>query len=290
MKLHPGYLICILAVLLFESPSGTGSASTNPKERLIITGTGSGIGGMRRMAEVFQEKHTNVIVHVPSSIGSTGAIKAVKAGQIDVGLSYRPLKPDERGMGIIEEPYGRTLFIFGVQESNPTNGLTLAEIEDIYARKRRTWPDGTPIRLILRPISDGFTVYLESINPRLKSASQKARAIPGVFIGMTDQEAAAQIEKTPGSFGATSASLVASEKKKIKALSVDGAAPALSNIADGVHLSAGRYPYALTLSLLYRQDKHIGAVKGFIEFVFSQEGRQLLSETGHIAIPRMIGK
>ena len=148
------------------------------------------------------------------SIGSTGAIKAVKEGQIDIGFSYRPLKPDERSMGIIEEPYGRTAFIFGVQESNPTNGLTLAEIEEIYARKRKTWSDGTPIRLILRPISDGFTAYLESINPRLKSASEQAHSIPGVFIGMTDQDAADQIEKMPGSFGTTSASLISVGRKE----------------------------------------------------------------------------
>lgn len=290
MTLYPSYLIFFLAVLLFGGSLGTGSASTNPKEKLIITGTGSSIGTMQRMGEIFQKKYPNVTVNILPSIGSTGAIKAVKAGQIDIALSYRPLKPDERSMEIIEEPYGRTAFIFGVQESNPTNGLMLAEIEDIYARKRKTWSDGTPIRLVLRPISDGFTAYLESINLRLKSASEKAHSIPGVFIGMTDQEAADQIEKTPGSFGATSASLVASEKRKIKALSVDGTAPILSNISISSDISAGRYPYAMTLSLVYKKDKYQGAVKDFIEFVFSKDGRRLLSENGHVALPRITGK
>ena len=289
MKLYPGYLICTLAVLLGDSLVA-GSASMNPKEKLIITGTGSSIGTMQLMGEGFQKRHLKVTVNVLPSIGSTGAIKAVKAGQIDIGLSYHSLKPDERSTDIIEEPYGRTPLIFGVQESNPTNGLTLEEIEDIYARKRKTWPDGTPIRLILRPISDGLTVYLAGINPRLKSASEQARSIPGVFIGMTDQEAASQIEKTPGSLGTTSASLVASEKRKIKALSIDGAIPALSNIADGVHISAGKYPYTVTLSLVYRKDKYRGAVKDFIEFVFSKDGRKILSENGYVTLPRMTGK
>jgi len=290
MTVYPGYLICVLAVLLFGGSLGTGYASANPKEKLIITGTGSSIGSMQRMGEVFQKKHPNVTVNLPPSIGSTGAIKAVKAGRIDIGLSYRPLKPDERSMEIIEEPYGRTAFVFGVQESNPTNGLMLTEIEDIYARKRKTWPDGTPIRLILRPIGDGFTDYLENINPRFKSASEHAHSVPGVFIGTTDQEAADQIEKMPGSFGTTSASLIASEKRKIKALSVDGTAPTRSNISISSTTSAGRYPYATTLSLVYRKDKYIGAVKDFIVFVFSKEGRGLLSENGQVALPRMTGK
>src|SRR4030042_6356520 len=102
MTVYPSYLICVLAVLLFGGSLGTGYASANPKEKLIITGTGSSIGTMQRMGEVFQKKHPNVTVNLPPSIGSTGAIKAVKAGRIDIGLSYRPLKPDERSMEIIE--------------------------------------------------------------------------------------------------------------------------------------------------------------------------------------------
>lgn len=291
MKFCLRYFIFIFSVLLLTSSAAIeSSASTSPKGNLIITGTGSCIGAMLRMGEVFQKKHPTVTVHVLPSIGTSGGIKAVTAGRIDIGLSNRPLKQDERSREIIEEPYGRTAFIFGVQESNPTNGLTLAEIEDIYAGKRRSWSDGTPIRLILRPISDGFSAYLASINPRLKSASEKAHSIPGVFVGMTDQEAAEQIERTPGSFGTTSASLVASEKRKIKALSVDGVFPAPSNIADGIHISAGRYPYAMTLSLVYRKDKYEGAVKDFIVFVFSKEGRKILSESGHVTLPRIAGK
>jgi phosphate transport system substrate-binding protein len=242
------------------------------------------------MAEGFQKKHPNVAIDVLPGIGSAGGIKAVKEGRIDIGLSSRPLTPEERSMGIIEEPYGRTPFIFAVQESNPAKGVTLTEIEDIYAGKSRTWSDGTPIRLILRPLRDSFSVYLASINPRLKSASEKAHSIPGVFVGMTDQEAAEQIEKTPGSFGITSACLVAVEKRKIKALSVDGAAPALSNIADGVHVSAGKYPFTMTMSLVYKGDADKGAVKDFIKFVFSKDGRKLLSESGHVTLPRITGK
>ncbi|OHE23559.1 MAG: hypothetical protein A2Z43_09240 [Syntrophobacterales bacterium RBG_19FT_COMBO_59_10] len=289
-KRTKAHLILIFTALMIGGSIVAGSASANPQEKLIITGTGSGTGVMRRMAEGFQRKHPNVAVDVLPSIGSAGGIKAVKEGKIDIGLSSRPLKPEERIPGIIEEAYGRTPFIFGVQESNPIEGLSLAEIEEIYAGKRRTWPDGTPIRLILRPLRDSFSVYLAGINPRLKSASEKAHSIPGVFVGTTDQEAAEQIEKTPGSFGITSACLVAVEKRKIKALSVDGAVPALSNIPDGVAISAGKYPYTMTMSLVYKGDADKGAVKDFIKFVFSKDGWKLLSESGHVTLPQITGR
>ncbi|MBU4372255.1 MAG: substrate-binding domain-containing protein [Proteobacteria bacterium] len=290
MKLCFRYFIVISSIFLLTSFMVESSASTSPERKLIITGSGSGIGAMRRMAEGFQKKHPNVAIDLLLSIGSTGGINAVKEGRIDIGLSSRPLTPEERSMGIVEEPYGRTPFIFAVQESNPTNGVTLTEIEDIYAGKRKTWPDGTPIRLILRPLRDSSSVYLASINPRLKSAAEKAHSIPGVFVGTTDQEAAEQIEKTPGSFGTTSSSLMAVEKRRIKALSVDGTAPILSNIAAGVHVSAGKYPYTVTMSLVYKGDADKGAVKDFIKFVLSKDGRKILSECGHVTLPRITGK
>jgi phosphate transport system substrate-binding protein len=284
MKLYLRYQIFIFAALLFGGSLVTGAAFASSKETLMIAGTGSSIGAMKLMAKGFQKKHPNVTVEVLPSIGSTGGIKAVQDGKIDIGLSSRHLTLEERSAKIIEEPYGRTAFIFGVQDSNPAKGFTLAEIEEIYAGKRKTWPDGTRIRLILRPLNDGFSEFLSSINPGIKSAYEKAHYIPGVFVGGTDQDAAVQIEKTPGSFGTTSSALVTAEKRKIKALSVDGAVPTLSNV------STGKYPYALTLSLVYKRDKYGGTIKDFIEYVFSRDGQKLLSDNGHVTLQRITGK
>ena len=284
MKIYPRYQILIFAVPLFIGSFFAGPASASSKETLIITGTGSSIATMQLMANGFQKKHPTVNVEVLPSIGSAGGIRAVREGKIDIGLSSRLLKPEERSAEITEELYSRTAFIFGVQDSNPTEGFTLAEIEEIYAGKHKTWPDGKPIRLILRPLSDAYSAYLSSINPGLKSASEKAHSIPGVSVGATDQEAAVQIEKTPGSFGTTSGSLVAAEKRKIKALSVDGAAPTLSNV------SAGKYPHVITLSLVYKRDKYRGSIKDFIEFVFSRDGQKILSDNGQVTLQRITGK
>jgi phosphate transport system substrate-binding protein len=284
MKPSVRYQLFIFAVLLFAGSLVASAASARSKEIIVVTGTGSGIGTMELMAKGFQKKYPGVSIQVLPSIGSTGGIKAVHEDKIDIGLTYRTLKPEERSPAIIQEPYGRTAFIFGVQDSNPVSGFALAEIEEIYAGKRKAWPDGAPIRLILRPVSDGFSAYLASINPGLKSASEKAHSIPGVFVGNTDQEAAAQIEKTPGSFGTTSSSLVSAERRKVKALSVDGVPPTLANV------STGKYPYAMTLSLVYKKDRYKGAIKDFIEFVFSREGQKILSDTGHVTLPRTTGK
>ena len=284
MKPDSRYMSFVFAVVVLVVFASATSASGRSEETLIIAGAGTGIGTMKLMAEGFQKQRPGITVTVLSSIGSSGGIRAVAEDKIGIALSNRPLNAEERGVGIIEEAYGRTAVIFGVQESNSADGLTLSEIKEIYARKRSAWLDGTPIRLVLRPRTDTFSAYMVSIDPGLKSASEKAYTIPGVFVGMTDQEAAIQIEKTPGAFGITSAALVSTEKRKIKALSVEGTAPTPSNVA------AGKYPYALTLFLVYKRNKYKGAVKDFVEFVFSRAGRKLLLHHGHVVLLRVAGR
>jgi phosphate transport system substrate-binding protein len=284
MKILLRHQIIIFALPLFAIFIFAGAASASSNQTLIISGTGSSISAMQLMAKGFQKKHPGVTVNVLPSIGTTGGIKAVNEDKIDIGLANRPLKPEERSAKAIEMPYARTAFIFGVQNSNPTKGFTLEQLEEIYAGKRKTWPDGTHIRLVLRPLSDAFSAYLANINPGFKSAAEKSHSIRGLFVGGTDQEAAGQIEKTSGSLGITSYSVVTAEKRNIKALSVDGVTPTPSNV------SAGKYPYAMTLSLIYKKDKYKGAVKDFIEFVFSREGQKILFDNGHVTLQRITGK
>lgn len=287
----PAVFITGVFVMFFVAGSTAAGKSVTPApKRLVIAGTGSCIGPMQRIAEAFQKKQPPITFGFLPNIGGMESMRAVMEERIDIGLSPRPLTPEERGTGVIETPYGRTPLIFAVQESNPTSGLTLAGIEEIYLRKQRIWPDGTPVRHILRPLRDSFSIYLASINPRLQSAYREAHTIPGVFVGMTDQEAVEQIEKTPGSFGITSSSFMTLEKRKIKALSVDGVAPAPSNIPDGVDISAGKYPYAMTISLLYKGNSDNVAVRDFVEFVFSKDGKKILLESSHMTLPRTTGR
>lgn len=270
-------VLCFIVFVVFFAPT---SASFCSEETLKIAGNGSSLGIMRLIAEDFQRYYPGVTVTILPSIGSTGGIMAVDKGKIDIGLSVRRLKAEELNGEIVEEPYGRSALVFGVQMSNPAKGLALNEIEDMYSGKRKIWPDGTPVRLVLRPRSDTLSMCLEKISPGMKSASDTSRSIPGVFVGITDQDAADHIEKTSGAFGVTVSALITSEKRKIIPLSVDNIAPTPLNVSTGV------YPYTITFSMIYRKDKYTGALKSFVEFVFSRDGNRLLMENNCVPLPR----
>ncbi len=69
-------LVGVLAGLL--SPTA-GLATT-----LKIGGTGAALGTMRILADAFTRKNPDISVEVPGSLDSSGGIKAVIAGALDV--------------------------------------------------------------------------------------------------------------------------------------------------------------------------------------------------------------
>lgn len=60
-----------------------------------------------------------------------------------------------------------------------TDCLTLDQIVRIYSGELNKWPDGKPIRLILRPEGDVDTMMLKGISPDLRDAGGKAQSREG---------------------------------------------------------------------------------------------------------------
>lgn len=140
-------------------------APSQGREVVRVGGTGAGSGALQALAEAYERRHPDHRVQVLPSIGSSGGIRAVIDGKLEVGCASRPLKAEERVPGLVETPSATTPFVFATQASTPEEALTLSGIEDIYAGRRTQWNDGRPIRLVLRPESDAAHAYLSELTP-----------------------------------------------------------------------------------------------------------------------------
>jgi len=271
-------VVAIMTVLAFLSPA------VFAEETVRVSGTGGAIGSLKLLGGAFGKKHPGVKVNVLPSMGSAGGIKAVAAGKLDLAVSSRRIKDEEKVPGLVEEPYIKTPFIFATSYSNQANGFSLAEIQDIYAGKKTTWAGGNKIFLVIRPATDSFTDFLEQLSPGMKDAVELVKKRRGIFIGITDQDAADRIERIPGSFGVTSYSLVASEKRNIKPLAVNGISPVGKN---GIN---DKYPYTVTYYLVHMKDRITGAGRNFIDYIDSKEGETILRLSGNIPVRKAQGK
>ncbi|MFA5123831.1 substrate-binding domain-containing protein, partial [Zavarzinia sp.] len=208
------------------------------------------------------------------SLGSGGGIKAVLAGAIEVGVSSRPLKEGERGAGAIETEYGRTPFVFATAASRPDPGLGLKDLADIYAGRRDRWPDGTRIRLVLRPVGDSDSDMIKDMSPALREALGEAEKRKGTAFAVTDQDAADSLEKIPGALGPTTLAQILAEGRALKALRLDGVEPSVDALA------SGRYTHHKRLFLVTTA-RSTPMASEFVAFVKSANGRAILARTGH---------
>ncbi|MEE9300296.1 MAG: substrate-binding domain-containing protein [Alphaproteobacteria bacterium] len=260
-----------LVVLGFSLPA-VGAAQT-----LKIGGTGGALGTMQILGRAFEKQHAGVSVEILPSLGSGGGIKAVLAGAIDIGLSARPLKAKERDAGARAHPYAKAALVFATQPGNPEVGVTTEQLIEMYAGARRRWPDGTPIRIVLRPDTDSDTIYLRGHIPSIGPALDAAADRPGVPVAFTAQDSAELLQRLPGSLGTTMLALILSENRPLKALSLDGVAPTPEAMADG------SYRLTETCSIVTGPEPGEMATR-FIAFVYADEGAAILRRTGHLPL------
>ena len=264
-----GWAVAVLAVLL---ASGSRSAVA---ETIRISGTGGALGTMRILGEAFRKTNPGIRVEILPGMGSSGSIKAVLTGRLDIGLSGRTLSGEERAKGVVETRYARTPFVFGVNSTLKTTGLTLEGVAAIYAGKR-DWENGKRIRLVLRPAEDSDIPVLKGMSPAMSAAVDIALRRDGMIVATTDHDAADVIENVPGAFGGTTLSLVLSEKRVFRILSLDGITPSVRTMSDR------SYPYSKAFFMVTKNNP-TASVRRFIDFVRSPAGAAILAKNGQRA-------
>lgn len=246
-------------------------------EVLRVSGTGTALGAIRQLAEAYEKAHPGQVIRLLPSVGSSGAIKAVAEGALDVGLSGRPLHPEEQARGLVSLTYARTPFVFAVGPGVPVTSVSAGELARIYRGETTTWPDGGRIRLVLRPRSDVDTSFVRAISPELDGAVELAMSREGMVMAATNQDCNETLARTPGSIGPTSLTQLLTETLAVRPLAWNGVAPTLQNLASGA------YPLAKPLLLVIRAAP-TAAVRGFIAYLNTPEAKRILERTGNLPL------
>ena len=242
-------------------------------DEIRIGGTGSATELLRQLAEGFAKEGDGRVDVIPS-LGSSGAIRAVSDGALDLAVSGRPLKPEEKKSGLVVDLIARTPFVIATSHPKP-NGLKTAALLEAFSSKSGAWSDGEPIRIILRPRSESDTALMGEMFPGLASAIEGARKRPEVPTAAIDQDNLEMAEKLRGSLVGSTLTQIILEKRSLQMVAIDGVAPTLENF------ERGSYPYFKSLYFVLLTTPN-PATKRFIEFLRSTEGLKLLREAAVI--------
>lgn len=240
-----------------------------------VSGTGSGTGGMRLLAQAFMQANPAVRIDVQPALGSSGGISAVMAGQIELAVSNRPAKPAELAtMPLLSIEYARTPFVVAVHKDLGLSALTSVQLAALYAEGAATFPNGKRARPVLRRSDETDTQTLKSFAPEVAAAVDAAMTRRGMLTADTDSEAADLVERTAGAFAASTLAQIESERRPLIGLTIDGKTPTVAHVLDG------SYPFHKPLYLIVNPQAALDT-KRFAAFVQSAPGRALLRAHGH---------
>ena len=259
--------------LVLGATTGTPARAS---DTVVIGGTGMGLALAEKITELVTSEGAEFTYEVIPSIGSSGGLRALGDGAIDLAISGRRLKKDEQAAQLTDRACLVTPLLFASERSKPGD-ISTEDLPEIYSDATRTWQDGTPLKVILRARSGSEMPYLASKIPGLKEAFEDAYTRPGIAIGVTDQVNAEMATMIEGSFAIMTLLQIKSENLHLNPLTLDGVEPSAQSATDGT------YPFPIKVCFVSRANEDPG-VTAFLDSLRSEKGREIVRELGAVLV------
>ena len=179
-------------------------------------------------------------------------------------------------------PIGTEAFVFFVHKDNPITNLTTEQIKDIYSGKITNWKDvggkNEKIAAFQRNEGSGSQSMLKRFMGDTPITDAPTEMVNDLMAGIIEQ--VADYKSKTNSIGFSFRYYVEGIIKNpdIKMISIDGAAPTSENIRNG------SYPILTPIYAVTYKENQNGNVDKLLEWILSDEGQYIISETGYVGI------
>ena len=206
------------------------------------------------------------------------------SGRADIIFTAAPSQAQvdsarERGVEFRLTPLGKEAFVFFVHRDNAVDGLSQAQLRQIYAGELRNWRDvgGSWSRIIAyqRPEGSGSQSALQRFMGGFHLMEPPADRVAGGMGGMVHR--VATYRNFGNALGYTFRYFATDmvQNHDIKLIRVDGVYPAKETICDN------SYPLTDTLYAVTTQNAGGNTLK-LLEWIRSRQGQELVEKAGYV--------
>ena len=260
--------------------SSVASAASSTAEKAAGTLSGNvATGGSTSMKNViaaltegFAEVEPGVTVSYDPT-GSGAGITGATDKTLDIGLSSRALKDEEKSAGLKETVLAYDGIAIIVHPDNPVSDLSVEQIAKLYTGEITNWKDvggnDAEVVLIGREAASGTRDGFESITgTKDKCRYRQELTSTGDVITAVSQN--------PDAIGYAS---LASIKDTVKALNVDGVTPSEATVKDG------SYRVQRPFVLVTVDGKALSpAAQAFFDYATSSDAASIIAKAGAVAV------
>jgi phosphate transport system substrate-binding protein len=259
-----------------DTNQDTNNTAENTK-KLSGSLTMSGSTSMEKLAnvaaEAFMIKYPGVTVS-PEFVGSSAGVEAVIAGTVNIGNASRNLKDSEKSAGAIENIVAIDGIAVILDKSNTVTNLTKDQLTQIYTGAITNWSEvggaNQPIVVVGRESGSGTRGAFEEIlgvEDQCKY-SNEINSTGGVM---------AKVASTPGAIGYVSLDVL---DDTVIAVNLENVEPTAENIKAGNYFLSRPFVMATKGEISAQSE----LVKAFFEFMYSEEGKELVTNVGLITV------
>ncbi len=217
---------------------------------------------------------------------TTGAYTRLMSGEADIIFVARPSEQQlaeahSMGLELKLTPIGREAFVFFVNAKNEVNGLSTAQIQDIYAGKITNWREvggsNEKIRAFQRPENSGSQTMLQKLMEGKELMTPPKEDVAAGMGDIIEQTASYRNYKNAIGYSFLFFATEMIQNNEIKLLEVDNVKPDKTTIAGGEYPLAAEF-YAVTAG------SDNPNIDRFIAWILSPQGQYLVEKTGYTAI------
>lgn len=207
-------------------------------------------------------------------------------GETDIVFAARPSQQQleeakSKGLTLKLTPIGKEAFVFFVNARNEVNGLTTAQIQDIYAGSITNWKEvggnNETIRAFQRPENSGSQTMLQKLMEDKHLMTPPKENIASGMGDIIRETASYRNYRNAIGYSFLFFATEMIQNNEIKLLEVDGVKPEKRTIASGEYPLSAEF-YAVTAG------SDNPNIDRFLAWILSPQGQYLVEKTGYTAI------
>jgi phosphate transport system substrate-binding protein len=262
------------------TPTTPGGQATTPPTTvsvLKLSGSTTVLPIAQKAADAYMADHAMTDIQIASG-GSSVGVQAIGEKTVDIGMSSRDLKAEEKTKypGLVETVIANDGIAIIVNPANTVSGLTMDQIKAIYNGSVTNWktvggPDQTIVVVGRDSASGTREFFTESV---MKKTNYTSTMLEKNSNGGVQQT----IAQTPGAIGYVGLGYIDTTVKSVPIL-VNGT-PVQATVGTVIGKT---YPISRPL-LMITQGSPAGLAKSYIDFILSPAGQKIVTEEGFVPL------
>lgn len=269
------FVVLIAAVTLAACASPatpTEAAPVAPKTTLTISGAGGTASILKYLAEAYSEQHSDLAFEFLSGSGTSGGVKGVLDGTLDIGTMSRLPKDAELADGIEYLGFGTDRIALVTSADLSVSAVTSQQAKDLFVGNLTNWSEvGGPdhsVNVFVRDEEESSTQILRD------QLFEDTAFASGSVVFTSEGEMRDALSDATNTIAFLSYGSMRLNDMKVHALTIDKQDPA--------NLDSD-YPYFRPLGIAYLPS-NAAKMQSFLDFIASPEAQALLAEQG-IGLP-----